>query len=72
MCINRLFNVQDYSHTFNKLSMAEKNATKSLKQKKQKKIAKLRQSCDSFCVHNMQETFVCTIASDDFYLHDSN
>ena len=34
------------------------------------KIVKLRQSCDSFCVHNMQETtFVCTIATDNFCLH---
>ena len=29
------------------------------------KIAKLRQSCDSFCVHNLQKiTFVCTTAID--------
>ena len=27
------------------------------------KISKLRQSCDSFCVHNLQETtFICIIA----------
>ena len=37
------------------------------------KIAKLRQSCDSFCVHNMHETtFVCTIAIDNFCLHYYN
>ena len=34
------------------------------------KIAKLRQSCDSFCVHNLQETtFVCTIETYNFWLH---
>ena len=32
------------------------------------KIAKLRQSCDSFCVHNLQKTtFVCTIATANFF-----
>ena len=30
-------------------------------------------SCDSFCVHNLQETtFVCTIATDNFCLHLCN
>ena len=34
------------------------------------KIAKLRRSCDSFCVHKLQETtFVCNIAIDKFCLH---
>ena len=33
----------------------------------------MRQSCDSFCVHNLQEiTFVCTIATDNFCLHHYN
>ena len=37
------------------------------------KIAELRQSCDIFCVHNFQETtFVCTIVTDNFCLHDYN
>ena len=37
------------------------------------KIAKLCQSCDSFCVHNLQETtFVCTIATDNFCFHYYN
>ena len=28
----------------------------------ERKISKLRQSCDTFCVHNLQETtFVCAI-----------
>ena len=32
------------------------------------KGAKLRQSCDSFCVYNLQETsFVCTIIIDNFF-----
>ena len=35
----------------------------------QKKIAKLRQICDSFCVPNLEETtFVCIIAIDNFGL----
>ena len=35
-----------------------------------RKIAILRQSCDSFCVHKLQETtFVCNIAIDNFCLH---
>ena len=39
----------------------------------EKKIAKLRQSCDSFCVHNMHETtFVCTIAINNVCLHYYN
>ena len=38
-----------------------------------KKIAKLRQSCDSFCVHKMHETtFVCLFAIDNFCLHYYN
>ena len=33
----------------------------------------MRQSCDSFCVHNLQETtFVCTIATYNFCLHYCN
>ena len=37
------------------------------------KIAKLRQSCDSFCVQNLQETtIVYTIATDNFCLHYCN
>ena len=38
-----------------------------------RKIAKLRQWCDNFCVHNSQETtFVFTIATDNFCLHYCN
>ena len=34
------------------------------------KKKKLSQSCDIFCVHNLQETtFVCTIATDNFRWH---
>ena len=37
------------------------------------KFAKLRRSCDSFCVHNLEETtIVCTIAIDNFYLQYCN
>ena len=37
------------------------------------KILILRQSCDSFCVQNLQETtFVCPIATDNFCLHYCN
>ena len=37
------------------------------------KILILRQSCDSFCVHNLQETtFVCTTTLDNFCLHYCN
>ena len=35
------------------------------RKKKAEKIAKLRRSCDSFCVHNLQsKTFVCPIVID--------
>ena len=38
-----------------------------------KKIAKLRQSCNSFCVHNLQQTtFVCICTLDNFWLHYCN
>ena len=38
-----------------------------------KKIAKLRQSCDSFCVHMLQKTNVdCTIAIDNCFIHYCN
>ena len=45
------------------------------------KIARLRRSCDSFCVHNLQETtlfaklqlitFVCTSAIDNFFMYSN-
>ena len=42
-------------------------------QRKERKIAKLRKSCDSFCVHKMHETtFVCLFAIDNFCLHYYN
>ena len=37
------------------------------------KIAKLRQSCDSFCMHKLQETiFYCTIEINNCFIHCCN
>ena len=55
------------NHTYPELSVARATLVKFNKWK----IAKLRQSCDSFCVHNLKEiTFVCSIATDNFCFHN--
>ena len=55
-----------------KLTLKHKGQTR-LRPKIRRKIAKLRQSCDRFCVHNLYETtFVFTIATDNFCLHYCN
>ena len=52
---------------FQIIMLPSENVQKNLK------ISILRQSCYSFCVHNLQETtFVCTIATYNFCLHYCN
>ena len=66
-------NIRKYLNDFNKKDSIWCNPFITFDLSREEKITKLRQSCDSFCVHNMQETtFVCTIATDNFCMQNCN